>query len=101
MFSIHGCRSTSIVDIITASGITKGGFYHYFKSKEDLCAALIAHLREDYQNLLDSIMPDIDPVDALRQLLGKIAELNASGEWVNCRLVLRLTGEAHQYKPRL
>ena len=101
LFSTHGCLGTSIVDIITVSGITKGGFYHYFRSKEDLCAALIARLREDYRSLLDSIAPDTEPVETLRELLGKIAELNASGEWVNCRLILRLTGEAHQYKPKL
>jgi len=101
LFSTHGCQNTTIVDIITASGITKGGFYHYFKSKEDLCTTLISQLRNDYQELLDSIAPDTQPIEVLRGLLLKIAELNASGEWVNCRLILRLTSEAHQYKPEL
>jgi TetR/AcrR family transcriptional repressor of nem operon len=101
LFSTHGCQSTSIVDIITASGITKGGFYHYFKSKENLCAALIGQLRNDYQQLFDSLSPNTEPIEALRGLLRKIAELNASGEWVNCRLILRLTSEAHQYQPEL
>jgi TetR/AcrR family transcriptional repressor of nem operon len=101
LFSTHGCQSTTIVDIITACGITKGGFYHYFKSKEDLCAALISRLRDDYQNLLGSIATDAEPIDALRELLQKIAELNASGEWVNCRLILRLTDEVNQHPPEL
>jgi TetR/AcrR family transcriptional repressor of nem operon len=97
LFSTHGCQSTTIMDIITASGLTKGGFYHYFKSKEELCGMLIAQLKGDYQKLLDSLDPNLTPIETLRGLLGKIAELNASGEWVNCRLILRLTGEAHQH----
>jgi TetR/AcrR family transcriptional repressor of nem operon len=101
LFSTHGCQSTSIVDIITASGITKGGFYHYFRSKEELCATLIAQLKIDYQQLLDSLAPETEPIEALRGLLQKIADLNTSGEWVNCRLILQLTSESHQYKPEL
>jgi TetR/AcrR family transcriptional repressor of nem operon len=97
LFSTHGCQNTSIIDIITASGITKGGFYHYFKSKEELCGVLIGRLKDDYQHLLDAFSPNLEPIEALRGLLQKIAELNTSGEWVNCRLILRLTGETHQH----
>ena len=41
LFSSHGYSGTSLDDILTAAGITKGAFYHYFKSKEDICLALL------------------------------------------------------------
>ena len=83
LYSTHGCENTTIDDIITAIGITKGAFYHYFRSKEDLCKTVIASVIEDYQNLAQSINPDIEPIEQLRQMIDKLAQLNASGRWVN------------------
>ncbi|MDY7036983.1 MAG: TetR/AcrR family transcriptional regulator [Thermodesulfobacteriota bacterium] len=36
IFSEKGHVSTTLVDIVHAAGICKGGIYHYFSSKEDL-----------------------------------------------------------------
>ena len=36
LFSVNGYMSTSTIDIIQAVGTSKGGFYNYFKSKEQL-----------------------------------------------------------------
>lgn len=101
LFSVHGWRGTTIEDIITASGITKGAFYHYFKSKDELCATVIDRLCAAYQQLVDSLPPAAEPIELLRLLLNKLALLNASGEWVNCRLILRLSAEVQQAQPEL
>lgn len=101
LFSVHGWRGTTIEDIITASGITKGAFYHYFKSKDELCATVIDQLCADYQQLVDSLPPAAEPIELLRLLLNQLARLNASGEWVNCRLILRLSAEVQQAQPDL
>lgn len=101
LFSTHGYENTTIDDIITASGVTKGAFYHYFKSKESLCATVIEHLKSDYQQIINSLPAELEPIGTLRKLLNKLAELNASGQWVNCRLILRLTIEPHQEHPEL
>lgn len=101
LYSAHGCENTTIDDIITAIGITKGAFYHYFKSKEDLCITVIAQIIEDYQNLAQSINQNIEPIEQLRQMIEKLSQLNSSGQWVNCRLIIRLSTDSHQSYPKI
>ena len=96
LYSTHGCDGTTLDDILTASGVTKGAFYHYFKSKESLCESLIDRIIEDYGDLVSSIDPALEPIEQLRQLIHKLDDLNASGEWVNCRLILRLSVDSHE-----
>lgn len=43
LFYQQGFNKTSFAEIATASGIPKGNFYYYFKSKEALLDAVIAH----------------------------------------------------------
>jgi len=38
---IKGYNATSLDDLLGASGVGKGSFYHYFKSKEDLGYAIL------------------------------------------------------------
>ena len=101
LYSTHGFEGTTLNDVITASGVTKGAFYHYFKSTESLCEQLLGEVAGDYQQLAKSIDPDTEPIDQLRQIVDKLAELNASGQWVNCRLILRLSTESHQSHPQI
>ncbi|MFZ1036317.1 MAG: TetR/AcrR family transcriptional regulator [Smithella sp.] len=46
LFSVKGYMSTSITDIIDASGTSKGGFYNHFKSKEDLFYEILSAARK-------------------------------------------------------
>jgi len=39
----QGYSATSVDDICRAAGLTKGAFFHHFKSKEDLAVAAAAH----------------------------------------------------------
>lgn len=41
LFVTKGYEKSSVNDILTAIGIAKGTFYHYFKSKEDVLDAVI------------------------------------------------------------
>jgi TetR/AcrR family transcriptional repressor of nem operon len=60
LFSLKGFKSTSISDILSATGMSKGGFYNHFKSKEELFTAVLSEARRVWriQNLAD-----IDKVD--------------------------------------
>lgn len=101
LFSSHGYGGTTLDDIITASGITKGAFYHYFKSKDLLCQEVLDEAINDYHGLAESIDTEIEPIDQLRTIIHKIVELNASGHWVNCRLLLRFSTDSHESNPVL
>jgi AcrR family transcriptional regulator len=91
LFSTHGYNETTIDDIITASGLTKGAFYHYFKSKQLVCVEIIDIVQAEYQNIFESLPKELNPLEKLRTAIKQILELNASGRWVNCKLMLRLS----------
>jgi TetR/AcrR family transcriptional repressor of nem operon len=101
LYSTYGFEGTTLADIITACGITKGAFYHYFKSTAGLCEHLLDEVTADYQKLAESIDVNIQPVEQLRWTINRIVELNASGEWVNCRLMLRLSTESHEQNSQI
>lgn len=42
----EGVEATSVGDVMKAAGLTHGGFYRHFASKEDLIAAAIEHATE-------------------------------------------------------
>ncbi|HBG78583.1 MAG TPA: hypothetical protein DDW84_07060 [Phycisphaerales bacterium] len=90
LFSTHGFGQTSLDDIITAAGITKGAFYHYFKSKEIICQEIIDSVQIEYQNIFKSVSGELNPLEQLKAVIAKIVELNNSGQWVNCELMFRL-----------
>lgn len=98
LYSTYGFEVTTLDDILTASGTTKGAFYHYFKSKESISEAVFEEVARDYKQLTESIDNGAEPIDQLREILAKLIELNASGKWVNCRLMLRFSmckGQQH------
>lgn len=41
LFSQHGYESTSVNTIISKAKVSKGAFYHHFKTKEDLILAIV------------------------------------------------------------
>jgi TetR/AcrR family transcriptional repressor of nem operon len=41
LFNRHGFESVSIDDVMKNAGLTRGGFYHHFPSKESLYAAAV------------------------------------------------------------
>jgi len=95
LFSTHGYSQTTIDDIITAAGVTKGAFYHYFKSKEAVCAEIIDSVQGEYQNIFESVPKESNPLEKLKAVIKQILDLNSSGQWVNCKLILRLSCETH------
>jgi TetR/AcrR family transcriptional repressor of nem operon len=84
LFSLKGFLSTSIQDILTAAGTSKGGFYNHFKSKEDLFFAVLTEARKIWRqkNLigLDQIN---QPVEKVKKLLRNHRDLYLKDtEWL-------------------
>ncbi|MCM0614152.1 TetR family transcriptional regulator C-terminal domain-containing protein [Marinobacter sediminum] len=53
-----GFGATGINGILTAAGVPKGSFYHYFSSKNDFGLAVIDTFAEEYDAKLDGILND-------------------------------------------
>ncbi len=47
LFRQNGIGSTSVADVMKTAGMTHGGFYRHFDSKEDLVAAAFRHAVDD------------------------------------------------------
>jgi AcrR family transcriptional regulator len=58
LFIEKGFQQTSVDDILLASGISKGGFYHYFKSKDELLSESINSLLDEVVVMLQKIAND-------------------------------------------
>ncbi len=43
LFYLHGYNATGLERVIKAAGVTKGNFYYYFKSKEELAVHTLDH----------------------------------------------------------
>lgn len=66
-----GYAATSIDDLCAAAGVTKGAFFHHFKSKEDLAVAAADHWSETTAALFAGA-PYHAGGDPLQRLLGYI-----------------------------
>ncbi|OCA83279.1 TetR family transcriptional regulator [Bacillus sp. FJAT-27225] len=56
LFIEKGFQSTSIQDILDLSGISKGTFYNYFSSKNELLIALIKSIRKQSESDLNELL---------------------------------------------
>ena len=52
LFNEKGFESTSIDDIVNRVGVAKGLFYYYFKSREELLAAIVDRILDEMQKVI-------------------------------------------------
>jgi TetR/AcrR family transcriptional repressor of nem operon len=53
-----GFGATGLNAVLSASGVPKGSFYHYFSSKNDFGLAVIESFGEEYEIELEQILTD-------------------------------------------
>jgi TetR/AcrR family transcriptional repressor of nem operon len=68
---MQGFTATTVDDICTAAGVTKGSFFHYFKSKDDLAVAAAQYFSDMAQGLF-SQAPFTRLPDPLERVLGYV-----------------------------
>jgi TetR/AcrR family transcriptional repressor of nem operon len=68
LIGMKGFGATGINGILSAAGVPKGSFYHYFSSKNDFGLAIIDTFAEEYEATLSQILNDSSRscVDRLR-----------------------------------
>lgn len=54
LFYVRGYNQTSFSDISDATGLPRGNFYYYFKTKEDILDAVVESRVEGFSQMLDA-----------------------------------------------
>jgi AcrR family transcriptional regulator len=75
LFERNGFHATSVQAVADDADVTKGAFYHHFKSKEQLVHIILGELLDHMLRELDRIEADTDdPAGRLRALIGSIVD---------------------------
>ncbi|MGW4424826.1 TetR family transcriptional regulator [Streptosporangium sp. NPDC004631] len=70
LFELHGYHATSVEDIVTDAGVTKGALYHHFSGKEEILLRLQEEYIDDRLRSFGRVLESFEsPVDRLRQLI--------------------------------
>jgi AcrR family transcriptional regulator len=64
-----GFHSTTLADIATESKVPLGNVYYYFKTKDEICQAVIDERKKELTKLLDLCCKKSEPKTALKKLL--------------------------------
>ena len=68
LFYENGYENTTVNDIIRKVGTSKGGFYYYFKAKEDLLNSLYSVFDREYEKFYENMDQNQDSLMKLKQL---------------------------------
>ena len=75
LFQEKGYENTTIDDIISESGTSKGSFYHYYTGKDELLSSLSSIFDEKYEEILQTLDPDMDSYDKLLYLCLEVHQM--------------------------
>jgi AcrR family transcriptional regulator len=103
LFSVKGYMSTSITNIIDASGTSKGGFYNHFKSKEDLFYEILSAARKIWRERnLHGIHDELRPLFKIQKILENYRDryladsMNFPGGCIFVNLTVELSDQSPQ-----
>jgi len=88
LFYEQGYEATTVEDIVFESETSKGSFYHYFEGKDALLGTLANVFDEKYEELQETMDPDLDAMDKLIYLNHELFAMIDSG--VSMDLLARL-----------
>lgn len=75
LFHEKGYSETTVDDIIAASGTSKGSFYHYYSSKDELLSSLSEIFDAKYEEVMSTLDKDMNSYDKLLYLCYSVHDL--------------------------
>lgn len=75
LFHEKGYSETTIDDIIAASGTSKGSFYHYYSSKDELLCSLSELFDAKYEEVMQTLDPQMNSYDKLLYLCYSVHDM--------------------------
>ena len=108
LMHVQGYQSTSLDDVLRESGVGKGNFYYYFKSKEDLGYAIIDRTTRAFvERSLGPAFADLDadPIAQIDSFLDRVLDAqrqrNCVGGCVMGNLACELSDVHEGFRQRL
>lgn len=100
LFLDKGYEQTSISDILKESGISKGGFYHYFKSKDEILSESINNIIEESIEYLKPVVEDkkLNALEKFKLFMRKKSEFQSTKLKYAKLLANILQSDITQYK---
>jgi len=77
-----GFGATTIQDVISATGMKKGGIYFHFPDKDTLCLAILEKAREDFMLFLGSALPGDSPGACLENFFRQVVEKHLAAGFI-------------------
>ena len=77
LFFERGYENTTVNDLIQHAGLSKGGFYHHFSSKEEVLEALVERLSSASMEQLADVLehPQLDALARLNAFLSRARQM--------------------------
>ncbi|WFD11919.1 TetR/AcrR family transcriptional regulator [Tepidibacter hydrothermalis] len=97
-----GYNNVGIKAILDEINIPKGSFYHYFKSKEELCLSIIDFYIADTTNCLNQVEKSIKGLNEFFNIFfNRLVDLNLKRGCPVGNLILELSDENERFRLRL
>ena len=68
-FRRHGIVATGLADLMASAGLTHGGFYKHFRSKDDLLAAAIEEAFSDFGEKVSAALQDVPAAERWKEIV--------------------------------
>ena len=107
IFSVKGFFNTSVSDVMEATGLTKGGLYAHFDSKEALWSAAYERAVEIWRGVVFKGVRDVsDPLDRIvktieNDLRDYICGETFEGGCFFFNMLVELSGQSHAMSSRI
>jgi len=94
LFRKNGFHNTSLSQILKAAGITKGGFYFHFRSKEELGDAVIDYMKDFWvENVLNEVAGEKGALGKIDRMFDIMIKTHEGNVFHGCALLAVLTAE--------
>jgi AcrR family transcriptional regulator len=75
LIETKGYEQMSIQDVLNEAGTSRGAFYHYFGSKQELLSGVVDRFGQTLASVLEPIVsdPDLSALDKLREVFAELS----------------------------
>jgi TetR/AcrR family transcriptional regulator len=101
VFAKKGFSGASTAEIAQRAGVPKANLHYYFRTKQQLYAAVLDNILTIWLDAMDEIKPDADPGDALARYLARKIESSRLFPEPSRLWAMELIGGARHVQPFL